>query len=195
MAIPRFKDVRVGPRERRRVSADPAASRGRTPGRRVGDGPAELNEKVHPVIADGVPDGVPDVVPHVVSEADIPVLTDVVEIPADEAPAASPSPAAAEGDLERRLADDVLQRLMRHGDDLLAAQLQNEMAPVMERLAATLARELREPLTQMIREVVARAVIEELTRSRPRSADRSDGADIADRSDGAASADRNQTSR
>ena len=159
MAIPRFKDLRVGPRDRRRVSAaDPAASRGRTRGRRVDDGPAELNEQVHPVDS-------------AEESADIPLLTDVVQITGDTQ-AASDALVAPDHELESRVTEAVLQRLMRRSDDLLEVQLQKEMAPVMARLSATLGRELREPLEQMIRELVARAVIEELTRLRSEGAER-----------------------
>jgi hypothetical protein len=61
---------------------------------------------------------------------------------------------------------------LRRSGHHLDAQLHDAMAPLMERMAATLAHALHEPLEQIIREVVARAVTDELARQPPDSADR-----------------------
>jgi hypothetical protein len=170
MAVPRFKDMRVGPRDRRRAqAAGPDANRGRSPGRRLDDGPAELNEQVpgpgglradpradapfgsRPDTAAAPLAGGPGPAVNVATE-DIPLLTEVVQIADGEPKASTESFAIQDADLRQRITDEVLQRLSRRAGDLLDAQLPDLMAPVLERLAATIAQELQEKMRVQLQE-------------------------------------------
>jgi len=97
--------------------------------------------------------------------ADIPMLTEVVQVPRYDAEDLPQTLAEVNwGDLGQRVRENVLERLLRRSDALLDSQLQNTLAPVLERAAETVAHELHDALNRMIRDIVARAVTEELTR-------------------------------
>jgi hypothetical protein len=96
---------------------------------------------------------------------DIPMLTEVVQVPRYDSEDLPQSLADVDwGDLSQRVRENVLERLLRRSDALLDAQLQNTLTPVLERAAETVAHELHDALNRMIRDIVARAVTEELTR-------------------------------
>ncbi len=95
----------------------------------------------------------------------IPMLTEVVQVPRYDTEDLPQSLADIDwGDLSQRVRENVLERLLRRSDALLDAQLQSTLAPVLERAAETVAHELHDALNRMIRDIVARAVTEELTR-------------------------------
>ncbi len=95
----------------------------------------------------------------------IPMLTEVVQVPRYDTEELPESFAEVDwGDLAQRVRENVLERLLRRSDALLDAQLQNTLTPVLERAAETVAHELHDALNRMIRDIVARAVTEELTR-------------------------------
>ncbi len=97
--------------------------------------------------------------------ADIPMLTEVVQVPRYDTEDLPPTLADVDwGDLSQRVRENVLERLLRRSDALLDAQLQNTLAPILERAVDTVAHELHDALNRMIRDIVARAVTEELTR-------------------------------
>ena len=97
--------------------------------------------------------------------ADIPMLTEVVQVPRYDTEDLPQTLAEVDwGDLGQRVRENVLERLLRRSDALLDAQLQNTLTPVLERAAETVAPELHDALNRMIRDIVARAVTEELTR-------------------------------
>ena len=97
--------------------------------------------------------------------ADIPMLTEVVQVPRYDTEDLPQTLAEVDwGDLGQRVRENVLERLLRRSDALLDAQLQNTLTPVLERAAETVAHELHDALNRMIRDIVARAVTEELTR-------------------------------
>ena len=97
--------------------------------------------------------------------ADIPMLTEVVQVPRYDTEDLPQTLADVDwGDLGQRVRENVLERLLRRSDALLDAQLQNTLTPVLERAAETVAHELHDALNRMIRDIVARAVTEELTR-------------------------------
>ncbi len=106
--------------------------------------------------------------PHGLSAAaagDIPMLTEVVQVPRYDTEDLPQTLADVDwGDLGQRVRENVLERLLRRSDALLDAQLQNTLTPVLERAAETVAHELHDALNRMIRDIVARAVTEELTR-------------------------------
>jgi hypothetical protein len=91
---------------------------------------------------------------------DIPTLTEVVQVQSVDTAGLVPP----RGDVDQQQTEEVLQRLLRRSDMLLEAPLQHALMPVMERLAGIVARELHDSLERIVREVVARAVTEELTR-------------------------------
>jgi hypothetical protein len=96
---------------------------------------------------------------------DIPMLTEVVQVPRYDTEDLPQTLAEVDwGDLGQRVRENVLERLLRRSDALLDAQLQNTLTPVLERAAETVAHELHDALNRMIRDIVARAVTEELTR-------------------------------
>ena len=95
----------------------------------------------------------------------IPMLTEVVQVPRYDSEDLPQSLAEVDwGDLAQRVRENVLERLLRRSDALLDAQLQDTLVPVLERAAETVAHELHDALNRMIRDIVARAVTEELTR-------------------------------
>lgn len=95
----------------------------------------------------------------------IPMLTEIVEVPRYDA--ADLPPTIADVDWPRlalRVQENVLERLLGRSNALLDEQLKTGLQAIIERTAQTLAAELRINLQQMISELVARAVNEELTR-------------------------------
>ena len=99
------------------------------------------------------------------AEESIPMLTEIVSVPryaAEELPASL-------GDVDwaglaERVRENVTERLTRRSQALLDAQLRESLQAVVDRAAESLAAELRGTLSQMVRDIVARAVTEELTR-------------------------------
>lgn len=95
----------------------------------------------------------------------IPMLTEVVQVPRYDQEELPKTLADVDwGDLAQRVRENVLERLLRRSDALLDAQLQQSLAPVLERAAETIAVEMHDALNRMIRDIVARSVTEELTR-------------------------------
>ncbi len=96
---------------------------------------------------------------------EIPMLTEVVQVPRyDTGDLPQTLSEVNWGELGQRVRENVLERLLRRSDALLDAQLQNTLTPVLERAAEAVAHELHDALNRMIRDIVARAVTEELTR-------------------------------
>jgi hypothetical protein len=125
----------------------------------------------------------------------LPTLTEVIEVGPPEMPVAtatppveapgtprpavgaepgdadSPVPALAEPAIdEERLVGNVLLELQRHADLMLEYRLREAIDPALARLADGLVRDLREELAATLRDVVARAVSQELARRRGRQA-------------------------
>lgn len=99
------------------------------------------------------------------SEASIPMLTEIIRGPGD---AREPLPAALDhvqwAELAARVRDDVLSRLMHHSDAMLASELRTSLALVLERTLRQLGDELHDAMSQLVRDLVARAVADEITR-------------------------------
>jgi hypothetical protein len=107
----------------------------------------------------------------------VPTLTEVVahagtpraapEVPgpveADIAPAALVASTLVQ---EARIAEQVLATLQPHIDLLFEHRMRDALAPALARVYATLSDEIRNELAGALREVVARAVAEELARHR-----------------------------
>jgi hypothetical protein len=123
----------------------------------------------------------------------LPTLTEVIEVGPPETPVATatppveapgiprpavgaepgdagaPAPALAEPAIdEERLVGNVLLELQRHADLMLEYHLREAIDPALARLADGLVRDLREELAATLRDVVARAVSQELARRRGR---------------------------
>lgn len=96
----------------------------------------------------------------------LPVLTEPVALPspgqAEERPAAVP-----ELD-EARVVDAVLHSLQPRIDLMFEYRLRETLAPLLARLADSLVQEVRHDLSQTLRDVVARAVAQEVARRRTR---------------------------
>jgi hypothetical protein len=88
---------------------------------------------------------------------DIPTLTQVVQVsPGD--------PAVRTPDGSDTGREALLQRLLGRSDALLDAQLQQALAPLVERATAALARELHDSMKGIVHEILDRAIKEELAR-------------------------------
>lgn len=111
----------------------------------------------------------------------VPTLTEVVRdvpAPGSDAPASSEAPLRIESDLapapllasallqEARIAEQVLVRLQPQIDVLFEHRMRDALAPHLTRLTTALADEARRQLATVLREVVARAVAEEVARHR-----------------------------
>lgn len=137
-----------------------------------GSAPAEPVSPAAPAATDApvshglpVPPNIQSAQARAVVDEPIPMLTEVVQVPRYDTEDLPESFAEVDwGDLAQRVRENVLERLLRRSDALLDAQLQNTLTPVLERAAETVAHELHDALNRMIRDIVARAVTEELTR-------------------------------
>lgn len=112
----------------------------------------------------------------------LPTLTEVIEVAAPAPPVATAAPpieAAAGGEVaaappslaqppidEEKLVGEVLAELERHVDLMLEDRLREAIDTALARLADGLVRDLREELGATLRDVVARAVSQELARLR-----------------------------
>lgn len=104
-----------------------------------------------------------------------PVLSAIVSKPmvATEptvAPVAEVVAAASVLDAEReeQIVQSVLTELQRRSDLMLEYRLRETLTPILARLCDTLIKEAREDLAATLRDVVSRAVAQELTRHRPK---------------------------
>jgi hypothetical protein len=99
------------------------------------------------------------------AELPIPMLTEIVEVPR-YAPEDLPETLEAVdwAELAERVRENVTERLSRRSHALLDAALRDSLQAIVERAAESLAAELRGSLTQMVRDIVGRAVNEEITR-------------------------------
>ncbi len=105
----------------------------------------------------------------VVGELDIdqqvPMLTDVLQVPryqAGELPSSLDDvnwPALAD-----RVRDNVMERLMRKSTQMLDERIADTLQVVIDRNTANLHHELRDALSLMVKEIVTKAVAEELNR-------------------------------
>lgn len=107
----------------------------------------------------------------------VPTLTEVVEL-REAAPAAPAGEEAAPGFVERRAnwpaiqEEQVVQRvltdLQRQIDLMLETRMRETLTPLLTRATDALLRDMRHELASTLRDVVARAVAQELARHRGR---------------------------
>ena len=94
--------------------------------------------------------------------AQVPVLTEVIEI---QAPAVAPAP---ELPSEQQIAQRVMQDVQRKIDGMLDFRLREALAPVLARHTDALVQDLRQELSRTLIDVVNRAVSQELAKLRQR---------------------------
>ena len=95
----------------------------------------------------------------------IPMLTDVVNVQRyhpDQLPRNFED--VDWSNLAGQVRENVLERLLRRGDILLDGQMNHALAPVISRAVETMTRDVHDTLNRLIRDIVARAVNEEITR-------------------------------
>ena len=93
----------------------------------------------------------------------LPLLTDEIGA-AGKSPIATQAPAATDSELTRRLVAGVLKRI----EPTLEERIQNALAPALARVGQALLIQLRAELASSLRELITRAVDEELSRHRKR---------------------------
>ena len=99
------------------------------------------------------------------SDDAIPTLTDIVQVPGYGEPDLPPTLSDVDwAALAQRIQDNVLGRLMRRSELLFGAQLRATLKSVLDRTAEQMSAELQVTLSQLTRDLVARAVAEEITR-------------------------------
>jgi hypothetical protein len=95
----------------------------------------------------------------------IPMLTEVVQVPRyskTELPKTIDDVQFSA--LSDRVEHNVMERILRHSEQLLDAKLKDDLAPVLQRATETLVADLKTTLSQSIRDMVSNAVADELTR-------------------------------
>ena len=103
----------------------------------------------------------------------IPMLTDVLQLPRYERTELPGTLSEIDWSaLELRVQENVMERLVRRSQVLLEEQMRDTLTAVIDRASQSLAIELRDTLSQMLHETVARAVREELTRVHTEIAER-----------------------
>jgi hypothetical protein len=103
----------------------------------------------------------------VVPDVPAPVDAGPVELPLRVESDLAPAPLLASALLqEARIAEQVLVRLQPQIDVLFEHRMRDALAPALTRLTTALADEARKQLAAVLREVVARAVAEEVARHR-----------------------------
>lgn len=107
--------------------------------------------------------------------ANVPILTEVVGFSAPAAAPAVPSDPGSAPDMarmlglsEEQISQRVLTDLQRQVDLMFEYRVREVMAPALERLAQSMIQEVRSQLSDTLRDVVRRAVAQELSRQRPR---------------------------
>ncbi len=107
----------------------------------------------------------------------LPKLTEVVDMPEQDSPAAVDSVAARLAANRAQLspeptADELVQRILadvqRQVDMLLETRVREALAPALARVTDALVREARAELASTLRDVVTRAVASEMSRHRAR---------------------------
>lgn len=94
-----------------------------------------------------------------------PMLTEVMQVPRYSSSELPDNLSEVDwAQLALRVRENVLERLMRRSELLLDAQMKDTLTTITQRAAESLAVELHDSLSQLIRDIVARAVNEELTR-------------------------------
>lgn len=94
----------------------------------------------------------------------------VVAAPAPVALPATPTPPRLNAGVdEAAMAQRVLNEVQRQIDGMLEYRLREALTPILARTSESLVRELRQELSKTMRDVVSRAVAQEVARQRTRS--------------------------
>ncbi len=105
--------------------------------------------------------------------ARVPTLTEVVSVTTSPAAGAAPAQPALPPVLndaldEARIVAQVLSDLQPRIDLMFEYRVRETLAPVLAKLTETMVNEVRDELARTLRDVVSRAVAQELSRRRPR---------------------------
>jgi len=99
------------------------------------------------------------------ADASIPLLTEIIDLPRYDAGELPPALTDIDwSQLALRVQENVLERLLGDSQTLIDEPMQDALHALIERAGASFAAELRLALGPLIRERVARAVTDELTR-------------------------------
>lgn len=112
----------------------------------------------------------PGQVPKLTEVVDVPKLVDTVAAPAEGVAArlAASRAAHAPESSEDQMVARVLAEVQRQVDLVLETRVREALAPALTRLSDALVREVRLQLASTLREVVTRAVAQEMSRQRTR---------------------------
>ena len=95
----------------------------------------------------------------------VPTLNEIVHLPRYSPPDLPATLSDVDwAALTQRIQDNVLGRLMRRSELLFGAQLRATLKSVLDRTAEQMSAELQVTLSQLTRDLVARAVAEEITK-------------------------------
>ena len=92
----------------------------------------------------------------------LPTLTEVVDLKAPAPAPVPPASALSEDELRKQILADI----QRQVDQMLEVHLREALTPALTRLTDALVREARGELASSLRDIVARAVAQELSRHR-----------------------------
>ena len=98
----------------------------------------------------------------------LPVVTELAVSDPPSAPVATPTPVALPENVEDQLVERVWADLQRQVDLMLEYRLRETLAPILSRATEAVLRDTRQQLASTLRDVVARAVAQELSRHRGR---------------------------
>lgn len=98
----------------------------------------------------------------------LPVTDEIAISDPPPAPAATSAPAALPANIEEQLIERVWADLQRQVDLMLEYRLRETLAPILTRATEAVVRDSRQQLASTLRDVVARAVAQELSRHRGR---------------------------
>lgn len=101
-------------------------------------------------------------------EPEVEVSSAIVAEPAPTLPAPAAAFGMLDAEREEQIVQNVLTELQRRSDLMLEYRLRETLTPILARLCDSLIKDARQDLAATLRDVVARAVAQELTRHRPK---------------------------
>ena len=98
----------------------------------------------------------------------MPDMSDPLPQAEPEVPIAQSEQGPEDAALVQDITQQALSGIQRHIDAMLEFRLRQTLAPLLEKAAATLVADMREELGHTLKDVVARAVAQEVSRHRSR---------------------------
>lgn len=102
------------------------------------------------------------------TEVPSPIMAEPMVEPAPELSASVAPSGVFDAEREEQIVQNVLTELQRRSDLMLEYRLRETLTPILARLCDSLIKDARQDLAATLRDVVARAVAQELTRHRPK---------------------------